>query len=136
MKIKTTFLYLFLIVFLFSCEDKLEAEITTIDGKWNVSQIIGGFAKAKNYKEGSFTWTFNFDNNTITIVNNADVFTALDVPTFINNQGGIYTFEIITENDFEYLLVGERKGAIKLENNKLRIDYGIAFDDIAYTFKK
>ena len=42
----------------------------------------------------------------------------------------------LNENNMEYLVVGNRKGAIAFTNNGLMIDYGIAFDDIAYILKR
>ncbi|MGK0414844.1 MAG: hypothetical protein ACJA1B_003073 [Polaribacter sp.] len=41
-----------------------------------------------------------------------------------------------SENNITYLKVGERKGTISLINNELTLDFGIAFDDIAYIFKR
>ncbi len=43
---------------------------------------------------------------------------------------------IVTENNIEYLLVDKRKGTIKITEAELTIDFGIAFDDIAYVFKR
>lgn len=119
----------------FSCENNTEID-NPIQGKWNVMQIIGGLSPTKEYNEGEFTWFFDFDEKTISIVNNVDIFNHLDLPSFTNNQGGIYSFHIITENNITYLKVGERKGTISLINNELKIDFGIAFDDIAYIFKR
>ena len=118
-----------------SCESNIKIE-NSLEGKWNVTQIIGGFAQPKNYEDGSFTWNFNFDDKTITIVNISQPFDTLFLPSFTNNRGGIYGFEIITENKIDYLVVGERKGEIKYTESSLTIDYGIAFDDIAYIFKR
>ena len=109
---------------------------TTIAGTWNVTQTIGGFSQPKNYDSGSFTWKFNMTTKTVTIINTADIFPANQVPSFINNQGGTYPFEIVEENSINFLVVGNRKGEIKLEQNKLTIDYGIAYDDIGYVFKR
>lgn len=126
---------LLLFAFLISCDSNTENE-NSLEGKWNVTQVIGGFAQPKNYQENSFTWNFNFDNKTITIVNVSQPFNAKEAPTFINNRGGIYSFKIITENNIEYVVVGDRKGEIKFTKSGLTIDYGIAFDDIAYIFKR
>ncbi|PQJ76844.1 hypothetical protein [Polaribacter glomeratus] len=131
---KKIILFLLLSVCFFSCEKNTEIE-NTIQGKWNVVQIIGGFSPAKNYEEGAFTWFFDLDNKTVTI-NNKDVFNTLYAPTFTNDQGGVYTFDISTENKVDYLLVDKRKGTITLTDSELTIDFGIAFDDIAYIFKR
>jgi hypothetical protein len=132
-KMKNIYILLISIV-LFSCEEnKIETE-NSIEGKWNVTETIGGFSKPKNYNAGDFTWEFNFVKKTVTIVNNVDIFTALDVPSFINNQGGVYSFEIIEENNSNFLVVGNRKGEIILDLNNLTLDYGIAVDDIGYIF--
>lgn len=119
----------------FSCENSAES-VNLIQGKWNVTQITGGLSQAVNYEQGSFTWNFNLNNNTITIVNTSQPFDTQHTPTFTNNRGGTYTFEIITENDIDYLIVGDRKGAIIFTEDGLMIDYGIAFDDIAYILKR
>ena len=124
-----------LIFIFFSCENNTEIE-NSIQGKWYVTQIIGGFLPTKSYNEGNFTWFFDLDQKTVTIVNNVDVFNTLHIPSFTNNQGGTYSFEIKIENNVEYLVVDDREGSIKLINNELTIDYGIASDDIAYNFKR
>jgi len=132
---KKTILLYFVSSCFFCCENHTEIE-NSLQGKWNVTQIIGGFSPAKNYNEEEFTWLFDLDTSTVTIQNNKDVFNGLDIPRFINNQGGIYSFDIIIENDIEHLVVGERKGTIQLINNELTIYFGIAYDDIAYIFKR
>lgn len=128
-------LLLSIVLLFFSCENNADVD-NSIAGKWNVTQIIGGFSQPKNYEKGSFTWTFNFDNNTVTIVNTADVFNTKPISTFINNMGGVFSFKIKTENNIDYLIVDDRKGTIKLSGNNLTIDYGIAFDDVAYIFTR
>lgn len=120
---------------LISCESNTESE-NSIEGKWNVSQIIGGFMPTKNYNANEFTWLFDLNAKTVTIQNNVDVFDTYHMPTFTNNRGGTYDFEIITENNINYLVVGDRKGEIKFTESGLTIDYGIAFDDVAYIFKR
>jgi hypothetical protein len=134
-KMKKIAIILFVNICFMSCEDNSKSE-NTLEGKWNVTQIIGGFAQPVNYEEGSFTWTFNFDNKTVTIVNISQPFDTLYSPTFINNRGGNYSFEIVTENNIDYLIVEGRKGTIIFTKTGLTIDYGIAFDDIAYIFKR
>jgi len=133
--IKKISLLLVLSLLIFSCENNTETN-NTIEGKWNVTQIIGGFAQPRTYVEDTFTWTFNFDENTVTIINISQPFNSLYTPTFSNDQGGVYTFKIETENNIDYLVVGERRGIMTLNGNDLTIDYGIAFDDVAYIFKR
>jgi hypothetical protein len=127
---------LFLVsVFMISCEDSSITE-NTIEGTWNVTEIIGGFAQSKNYEVGTFTWTFNLEEKTVSIINISQPFNSLLTPSFTNDQGGVYSFTIENENNIDYLVVGDRKGTIALNGNNLTIDYGIAFDDIAYVFKR
>jgi hypothetical protein len=114
---KLSILLLFCL-FIFSCENNTEIE-NSIQGKWNVTQIIGGFSQPKNYNENEVTWFFNLNEKNVTIVNSVDIFDTLHIPSFTNNQGGVYPFEITTENNIEYLVVGERKGIIKLIDNEL-----------------
>jgi len=132
---KKLFLFCCTIFCFFSCENNTEIE-NPIQGNWNVIQIIGGFSQTKEYNEGEFTWFFNFDKKTITIINNKDIFNTLHIPSFTNNQGGVYPFTIITENNITYLKVEERKGTISIINDELTLDFGIAFDDIAYILKR
>lgn len=127
---------LFLVsVFMISCEDNSISE-NTIEGTWNVTEIIGGFAQSKNYEEGTFTWTFNLETKTVTIINVSQPANPSITPSFTNDQGGVYSFTIENENNIDYLVVGDRKGTIALNGNNLTVDYGIAFDDIAYVFER
>ncbi|MFK8059173.1 MAG: hypothetical protein AB8B78_03685 [Polaribacter sp.] len=132
---KKIILIIFVSVCFFSCENQTELN-TTIAGKWNVAQTIGGFSQPKDYTPSTFTWEFDMAKKTVTIINTADIFNARDIPSFINNQGGVYSFEIIEEKGTSFLVVGNRKGEIKLEDTKLTIDYGVALDDIGYIFKR
>lgn len=132
---KRAIILLFILLVVFSCE-KNEEDENTLQGKWNVTKIIGGFRAPVDYNIGELTWFIDLSKNEVIIENNKDHFPALHIPTFSNNQGGTYTFQIIKENNLEYFIVGNRKGIIKLENNELIIDYGIAHDDIAYIFKQ
>lgn len=125
-----------LIIFFISCKNNNDFNQDTIAGKWNVTEIIGGFAQPKSYEKGSFTWEFDMANKTVTIINTSDIFNALDIPSFTNNQGGVYSFEILEENNSKFLIVDDRKGTIYFTEEGLQIDYGIAYDDIAYIFKR
>jgi hypothetical protein len=131
-KVLATFI---LTLFFLNCDHDL-LETTAIASKWNATQIIGGFSQPKNYEKGTFTWEFDMNTKTVTIINTAAVFNTLYTPSFMNNQGGVYSFQIIEENNINYLVVENRTGAIKLEQNKLTLDYGIAQDDIAYLFER
>lgn len=122
-------------IFFFSCENNSDID-NPIQGKWNVTQITGGLTPPTNYEIGTFTWDFNLENKTITIINTSRPFNGLDLPSFTNNQGGTYAFEIVTENNIDYLVVGNRKGSINFIEKGLMVDYGIAFDDIAYVFRR
>lgn len=126
---------LFISCLIFSCENNNDTE-NSIQGKWNVTKVYGGFTQTKNYNIGDVTWFFNMINKTVTIKNNVDVFNTYYAPSFTNNQSGNYPLEIITENNIDYLLVEERKGEIKLVDNELTIDFGVALDDIAYILKR
>jgi|GEM_PF-4243826 len=130
------FIFLLSTFFFFSCEENNSEIKNTLDRKWNVTQIIDGMSQPKDYKKGDFTWTFDSGNKTIFIQNNVDIFNARDLPSFTNNQGGTYSFEILKENNTNYLIVGNREGTIKFNENVLTIDFGIAFDDVAYVFKR
>ncbi|AUC85834.1 hypothetical protein CW731_11280 [Polaribacter sp. ALD11] len=133
------FIYAFIFtLFFISCNNNNNNDSSkdTIADKWNVTEIIGGFSQPKSYKKETFTWEFDMVNKTVTIVNTSDVFTTLAAPSFTNNQGGVYSFEILEENNSKFLIVDDRKGTIYFTEKDLKIDYGIAFDDIAYIFKR
>ena len=137
MKSKTHIsIFLLLSIFFISCENNGKLTEITLAGKWNVSHTIGGFSKPKDYAYGTFTWNFDMDKKTITIINSADVFTALDIPSFTNNQGGVYSYKTVEENGINILVVGNRKATIDLDENGLTLDFGIAADDIGYIFKR
>ncbi len=121
--------------FVFSCKEPDDLA-NSIEGKWNVTQVIGGFSQPINYDFGDITWFFNLDNKTVTIENNVDVFNTYFIPSFSKNQGGVYNFEIITENNIDYFRVGDRKGIISFNEQGLMINYGIESDDFAYIFKR
>ncbi|WP_299619039.1 hypothetical protein [uncultured Tenacibaculum sp.] len=109
-------------------EDEFE---NSLEGTWNVVGLQGGLAQGITYDKGDIIWNISFKTNTITIVN------SIETPTtqnFSHNHSGVYSFTIETDtNGYEVLVVGERRGYIKFEEEALLIDYGIAFDDIAYT---
>ena len=121
----------FLIGLFLSCS-KSDEITPALSGVWYLQKIDGGFSAPRIYNTNEVTW--NFNNNNIIIENNVDVFNTLNVPDFSQNQGGTYSFEIVTENGSDYLIVGDRKGKIDVSQYKLVINYGVALDDIAYIF--
>lgn len=135
LKMKNIIGVLFVCTLFFSCEKNTEIE-NSLEGKWNMTQVIGGFTQPKNYNEGEVNWLFNLNDKKIIIENKVDIFDTFNLPNFSRNQSGTYNFEIITENNIDYLVVGERKGEIKFTESGLTIDYGIPLDDIAYIFKR
>jgi hypothetical protein len=108
-----------LILYFISCDND-HLETTTING----------FSQPKNYEKGTFTWEFNMNTKTVTIINTVAIYDTLYTLIFINNREGVNPFEIVEENSMNFLAVENRKGAIKLEQNKLTLDYGIAQDDM------
>jgi hypothetical protein len=108
-----------LILYFISCDND-HLETTTING----------FSQPKNYEKGTFTCEFNMNTKTVTIINTVAIYDTLYTLIFINNREGVNPFEIVEENSMNFLAVENRKGAIKLEQNKLTLDYGIAQDDM------
>jgi hypothetical protein len=108
-----------LILYFISCDND-HLETTTING----------FSQPKNYEKGTFTWEFNMNTKTVMIINTVAIYNTLYTLIFINNREGVNPFEIVEENSMNFLAVENRKGAIKLEQNKLTLDYGIAQDDM------
>ncbi|MFT6870066.1 MAG: hypothetical protein ACJAYY_003068 [Paraglaciecola sp.] len=116
---------IFILILCFISCDNDHLETTTITG----------FSQPKNYEKGTFTWEFNMNTKTVTIINTAAIYNTLYIPSFINNREGVNPFEIVEENSMNFLAVENRKGAIKLEQNKLTLDYGIAQGDMDILLK-
>ncbi|WP_299666917.1 hypothetical protein [uncultured Polaribacter sp.] len=132
-KLPLFFSFLLLSIVFISCESN-EAN-SLIAGKWNVTEMIGGFSKPKNYKIGSITWTFDTDKKILSIKNNLIV-TNTTNNDFTKNETGDYNYKIETENEIDYLIIKNRKGAIKSNEDGFMIDFGIAYDDIGYILKR
>ncbi|SNR17767.1 hypothetical protein [Tenacibaculum jejuense] len=125
---------LVLIFSLAACsEDETNDEVQNVlEGSWNMVMIEGSLAQPTTYTKGEIEWSFNFKNNTITINNSVDIQVGIQ-PFFSQNHTGVYKFTIETENGNDILVVEDRKGVIVMNDNKITIDYGIAFDDVRYT---
>jgi hypothetical protein len=111
---------IFILILCFISCDNVHLETTTING----------FSQPKNYEKGTFTWEFNMNTKAVTIINIVEIYDTLYTLIFINNRERFNPFEIVEENSLNFLAIENRKGAIKLEQNKLTLNYGIAEDDM------
>ncbi|TCI92093.1 hypothetical protein [Tenacibaculum sp. M341] len=118
--------------FMFNCSTNEEL---VSDDVWHLVTIDGGLSPATNYSKGEITWFFNTQAKTITIKNSVSAFVNSPEP-FTSSQSGVYNYTIEKRNDIDYLIVGSREGAMKFTAQGLEIDYGIAHDDVRYTFIK
>ncbi|WP_075343341.1 hypothetical protein [Tenacibaculum agarivorans] len=135
--IKLKIIFVLFATFLLSCSGKGETEIQSesLDGTWIMTVIQGGLFPDITYNNEEITWHINTNKKIITISNTIDQFDGID-KNFVNNYPGEYSYTIMTEEGFDQLIVGQRKGTITITEGKLIIDYGIAFDDVRYTFKR
>ncbi len=134
---RITFLLLFVASsFLYtSCSDDEKQEpLITFTGVLNLIKIEANIPNI-NYDKGQITWTVNTDKKTITIKNTVDNYVGV-LAIFANNHSGTYSYTIEKENNFEYLIVEGKKGVMNYTNEGLEIDYGLAVDDVRYTFKR
>lgn len=137
MRTKTFFLFFTIISLSFiNCDENNEILSNSIDGAWNLQTLNGGLSPSITYQKGDITWEINTETKTIKIQNNLENINTQFLYGFTDNQTGTYNFEIEKTDGLEYLVVGDRKGEISFISNNLKIDYGVALDDISYTFYK
>ena len=109
----------FIAVALFSgCKNDDDAtQDASLEGVWKLTRVQGGFGGVdEEFEPGVITWDFNFENQTVTVVNNQTPESGFD---FFDS--GIYSFSvlsagdpqsgtmIINELDFGYPTVGNQK---------------------------
>ena len=134
---RITFLLISIICFI-NCSKNNESQEeldVSFTGVWHLVRIDGGFSASINYEKEQITWTINSDKKTITIKNTVDNYVGV-LAIFANNHSGTYSYTIEKENNFEYLIVEGKKGVMNYTNEGLEIDYGLAVDDVRYTFKR
>lgn len=130
---KTIQLLFITISFLFmSCEDK-EIIIDDINGNWSIIQVDGGLMQSINYNTNVIVWNIDLNTNTL-VINNTLNTNVSSTPNFNNNESGSYDFTI-EQNEFgnDVLVVGDRRGVMSFNEEKLVINYGIEYDDIQFT---
>lgn len=66
---------------------------TSCDNDHLETTKIGDFSQPRNYEKGTFTCEFNMITKTVTIINNANIFDPLYIPSFINNREGVKPLE-------------------------------------------
>lgn len=127
---------LFAIAILSSCRNDDEGNNgTTLEGDWQLRRVEGGFGGAnETFEPGAITWTFDFQAQTVTVVNNQpesdyDFFESGTYPFVVNTTGepGDCNTHLVMDNtDF---------GCFILSGNTLKLDQRYA-DGFLVTLKR
>lgn len=125
-----------------SCDSDDDHSTTTesslIDGKWDVSNISGGFTGIHtDYKPGIITWEFDSKKSQLTVVNN-----SASTKNYSGLQSGQYTFSIFELKKAEYISIeGTEHGQIEHARDIIIINQnkkstGSYSDHYIMTFRK
>lgn len=130
---KTNYLTFVLCAFLsFSCS-KQEDNTSVLQGKWELTMITNGLSLPFSYTQGIVYWTFS--SNKLIVKNNILTLGPEQIASGLGT--GTYSYEIKIENGLQILYVNsKREGEIKVEEHKLIIDYGSAYDGQTKIFKR
>lgn len=108
-----------------------------LKGTWILKNLSGGFAGLnENYSSGTIIWTFNAQNQTLTVYNNEPA-----SKSFVFDSG-IYNYSIIEINNQKYLNIEHSEyGGIILSANSLKVDqnetsWGVGADGFVLYFEK
>lgn len=98
----------------------------TLKGTWNLIHLSGGFAGLdEHFQNGTITWTFNTQNQTITVNNTNQASTGF---TFGN---GTYNYEIVEVNNQEYIHIESSEyGGLNLSTQNLIIDQNVISNSV------
>jgi hypothetical protein len=136
---KKSFLTLFLTVVLLqmgcSSDSSSNPPATTVQGQWKLVAVDGTFAGIhETFTPGLITWTFNANNNTVTVVNNntnPDAWDLLDT--------GVYNYQYINNPDSpcgeQIEIDGSIYGCYTITSESFIIDQAIA-DGYTITLKQ
>lgn len=140
MKLETLTLTLLLgIGLLIGCADDSNniPQEELLNGTWSLKNLSGGFVGLdENYPDGTITWTFNSQNQTIIIDNNEPT-----SKSFIFDSGA-YNYSIIEINNQKYLNIeNDEYGGLTISNNSLTVDqneisWGVGADGFILNFEK
>lgn len=140
MKTKILTLLVTLAVILFtSCNnDDDVTPVEPINGTWNLTNILGGFAGIDDdYASGVITWTFNTQNMTLHVENNNTQETI-----FSGFETGTYPYTLVESNGNEYVHIdGEEFGGYVINSdgmiiNQNEIQDGVLVDGFILHFER
>jgi len=111
-----------LIVFTNCNNDDNSNQTETLNGTWNLKKVYGGFASTIDYEIGDVKWTFNTDDNIITIENN--------IMTSTQPDSGTYDYRIEQDGETQTLFINniEKGNIIVLSDENLKLDFNSEAD--------
>lgn len=134
---KTPFLFLISLLFLFSCNTNDDAPPNTapkIDGTWSLVNVYGGFAGVDDdFENGTITWNFNQDNLELTVTK-----TNTAAVTYAGFPSGTYDYRIFTTTGEDANLVVNSLcyDITRLIHSELLLDEDIAADGFLLTYRR
>ncbi len=112
-----------------SCNsDDDSTQQANIDGIWHLINLSGGFTGInEEFERDQISWTFNSENNTVSVVKNIAGF---------GPSSGIFSYRIEMEDEIEVVYINDSFiGSIALSTETLKIDELVS-DGFLVTFKK
>ena len=143
----TLFLTLGIIAFTSCNNDDDSSQIETLNGTWNLVESTSFNSVNYDYEEILVTYTFNSNNSSLIVVNNAIETTDLS-PKPSGRLGGEYSYNIFENDGKTYLIVQNQNfGEVELgriifdqENsltlNQTEISSGIEISDFIMNFER
>ncbi|MBR9757978.1 MAG: hypothetical protein GYB39_07825 [Algicola sp.] len=106
----------------------------TLQGNWSLTHVQGGFAGVDDtITHGLIIWHFNTETHTVTVTNNNTDDTIL----YDGLESGSYTYDIVTENDVQYLHIQSNDfGRLAYTAFQLTLDGNMGADGFLLTFKR
>lgn len=108
----------------------------TLEGTWKLTRVQGGFGGAdEQFSPGAITWTFDFDTQKVSVVNNLDPESEWDF-----FETGLYDFEVLSTNEPQecgtsVIIDGMDFGCPEVGSQTLKLDHQVA-DGFLVTLKR
>lgn len=103
-----------------------------MDSKWALSRISGGLAGVNfDYSLGEVYWTFNTENNTLTVENN--IVTNGPKSAFAGQISGDYSYNL-SLSDSVLTIGNTERGKVNISGSSLTIDDDVATDGLFTEF--
>ncbi|TRX61860.1 hypothetical protein FNH22_03535 [Fulvivirga sp. M361] len=117
-------------------DDDPTTQAQTINGTWNLSNVSGGLTGINiDYNVGEVSWVFNENTKVLIIENNIESTGPEDI--YAGLESGTYDYKIQHEDDHQVLYIdGAERGILKIEDNILKIDDGVAVDGFLTEFER